>query len=118
MVEMVAVLTVKGTGSDQAPFCCTRAVPEVELEATVATTCVSLQLTGVPRVLPSHTAPVPCAAPNPDPEMAGCTPAAPDVGDTPVTMGGPGYLSGREDLSPGLRFVVSTYIDLFSVRTP
>jgi hypothetical protein len=58
------------------------------LAATVATTCVSLQLTGVAKVLPSHTAPVPCAAPKPEPEMAICTPAAPDAGDRPVMTGG------------------------------
>jgi len=63
-------------------------VPDVALEATVATTCVSLQLTGVPKVLPSHTVPEPCVDPNPEPEMVTCVPAAPDVGDTPVTMGG------------------------------
>src|SRR6266478_4720532 len=36
-VEIVAVLTLKVTGPDQTPPCRTRAVPEVELEATVAT---------------------------------------------------------------------------------
>jgi hypothetical protein len=86
--EIVAVLTVKGTALDQPPPCRTWAFPDVALEATVATTCVSLQLTGVPKVLPSHTVPVPCTAPKPEPEMVTCTPAAPDVGDTPVMVGG------------------------------
>ena len=47
-LEMVAVLTLKATALDQAPPCCTRAVPDVELEAAVATTRVSLQLATVP----------------------------------------------------------------------
>ena len=65
---MVGVFTVNGTLFDQTPPCCTCAIPDVELAATVATTCVSLQLTTFARVLPSHTIPVPCAAPNPEPE--------------------------------------------------
>jgi hypothetical protein len=36
-----------------------RAVPVVELEATVATTCVSLQLTTTPDLLPNHTSSLP-----------------------------------------------------------
>jgi len=44
-LEIVAVLTLKGTLLDQAPPCCTCAFPEVAFKATVATICVSLQLT-------------------------------------------------------------------------
>ena len=73
---------------DQTPPCCTCAVPDVELDATVATTRVSLQLTTVPAALPSHTVPAPCAAPKREPEMVTCVPAAPDVGDRLVMLGG------------------------------
>jgi hypothetical protein len=84
---IVAVLTLKGTALDQAPPCCTWTFPEAALEATVATICVSLQLTTVPGLLPSQTEPVPCADPKPVPEMATCTPAAPDVGETLEMLG-------------------------------
>ena len=46
--EMAAVVTLNETALDDTPPCCTRAVPDVELEATVATIAVSLQLTTVP----------------------------------------------------------------------
>ncbi len=87
-VAIVAVLTLKGTALDQVPSWCTRADPDAALDATVATICVSLQLTTVPAALPSHTAPVPCAEPKPEPEIVTCTPAAPVVGETPVMVGG------------------------------
>jgi hypothetical protein len=73
---------------DQVPYCCTPAVPAVELDATVAMICVSLQLTIPPSVLPSQTVPVPCAAPNPVPKIVTCTPPAPEVGVMLVTFGG------------------------------
>ena len=87
-VEMVAVATVKGSELDQTPSCCTRAVPDDALRATVATTCVALQLTTVPRVLPSQTDPVPCTVPKPDPTMVTWTPAAPLVGETEIKLDG------------------------------
>jgi hypothetical protein len=39
-------------------------------------------------LLPSHTVPVPCADPKPEPEMVTCKPAAPEVGDRLLMMGG------------------------------
>ncbi len=44
-LEIVAVLTLKGTVFDHTPIWHTRAVPDAELSATVAKICVSLQLT-------------------------------------------------------------------------
>ncbi len=87
-LEIVAVATLKGTALDQAPFCCTWTLPDAALEATAATICPSLQLTTAPRAVPSHTVPVPCAAPKPEPETATCTPAEPDVGETLEMLGG------------------------------
>src|SRR5208337_1952332 len=81
-VEMVAVLTVKGTLLDQYPFCCTRALPDLALEATVARICVSLQVTTVPVVLPSSRVPLPCTVPKFEPEIVTGVPATPDVGET------------------------------------
>jgi len=72
-VKIIAVLTLKGTALDHAPLCCTRALPEVALDATVATICVSLQLATAPRALPSQTAPVGRRPPRPHLH-------APDVG--------------------------------------
>ncbi len=57
------------------------------MDGTVATTCVLVQLTTEAYVLPSHTDPVPCAAPNAPPEMVTCAPAEPEVGDTLVIAG-------------------------------
>jgi hypothetical protein len=85
---MAAVFTLNGTALDHVPDCLTRAVPDVALAATVATTWVSLQLTTPAKVLPSHTAPLACVGPKSDPEMVTCTPAAPVSGDTPLTLGG------------------------------
>jgi hypothetical protein len=80
--EIVAVFTVNVTEFDHAPLCFTRAVPEMALAATVATTCVSLQLTTGAYVLPSHTPPLPCVEPNPEPEIVICPPGALVVGET------------------------------------
>ena len=55
--------------------------------ATVATTCVSLQLTTTPYVLPSHTFPLPWLAPKPVPVIVICVPAIPVVGVTLVMFG-------------------------------
>jgi len=68
-VEIVGVARVKGTVLDQAEACCTWAVPDRELDATVAWICVLLQLTTEANVVPSQTAPVPCVEPNPEPEI-------------------------------------------------
>lgn len=57
------------------------------MDGTVATTCVLLQLTTEAYVLPSHTDPVPCAAPKAAPEMVTCNPAEPELGDTLVIAG-------------------------------
>jgi len=61
-------------GSTQKPnallhtsFCSIRAMPVSEPAATVATTCVSLQLTTWPAVLPSQTTPLPGENPKPPP---------------------------------------------------
>jgi hypothetical protein len=96
-LEIVAVVTGKVTALDQAPAWCTRAVPEVALEATMATICVSLQLTTTPKVLPSHTVPVPCVVPNPEPEIVTWTPAAPDVGVRLVMVRGTMLYVARSD---------------------
>jgi hypothetical protein len=48
MLEIVAVFTVNATEFDHTPLCRTRAVPDTAFDATVATTCVSLQLTTAP----------------------------------------------------------------------
>ena len=81
------MLTLKGRELDHAPICSTWTVPDVALGATVATIWASLQLTTLPKVLPSITNPVPCADPKPEPETATCTPAAPAVGDTLAIVG-------------------------------
>ena len=86
MPEMVAVLTVKGTELDQNPICRTRAVPDEEPDATVATICPSLQLTTVARVVPSQAVPVPCVDPKPEPEIVTCVPAVALAGETLVTV--------------------------------
>ena len=65
-------------------FCCTRAMPVSEPEATTATTCVSLQLTAVADWLPSQTVPLPCNDPKPVPVIVTDVPAPPDVGLTLV----------------------------------
>ena len=49
---------------------------------------MSLQLTTVPNVLPSHTLPAPCVAPKPDPLTVTVEFAAPDAGEMLVITGG------------------------------
>jgi hypothetical protein len=56
---MFGVLTVTVTEFDHTPPCSTCATPLFEPVATLATICVSLQLTTTPYVLPSHTLPLP-----------------------------------------------------------
>ncbi len=56
---MFGVLTVKFTVLDHTPPCNTWATPVFEPEATLATICVSLQLTTTPYVLPNQTFPLP-----------------------------------------------------------
>jgi hypothetical protein len=85
---MLAVLTVNGIELDHAPPCWTCTVSDVAPGETVAAICVSLQLTTAPGVVPSHTLPDPCVAPNPEPDIVTCTPAAPDVGERLVMLGG------------------------------
>jgi len=87
-LEIVAVFTVNASDLDHIPPCCTRALPEAEFDATVATTWVSLQLTTVPYVLPSHTAPEPRADPKLEPEIVTCVPGFAVIGETLVMLGG------------------------------
>src|SRR5439155_10245684 len=68
--------------------CSTCAVPVTAADATVATICVSLQLTMLPAaLLPSHTLPDPCVDPKPVPVMVIESPARAVVGETPVMTG-------------------------------
>ena len=92
MPETDVVATENATGFevfDQTPPCCTLIVPVVELGATVTTICVSLQLTTVARVLPTHTVPRPCTAPNPVPVIVTCAPGAPLEVETEITLAVP-----------------------------
>ncbi len=50
--------TVNPSALLHVPLCWIRAMPLSEPLATVATTCVSVQLTTFAAILPSHTAPV------------------------------------------------------------
>src|SRR6266481_644 len=84
---MFGVLTVRFTVLDHTPPCSTCATPLFEPEATLATICVSLQLTSTPYVLPSHTLPLPWLAPNPVPVIVICVPAIAVVGVTLVMLG-------------------------------
>jgi hypothetical protein len=79
--KIVAVLTLKGTALDHDAPCRTRADPDMALDATVATICVSLQLATAPRALPSQTAPVGRRPPRPHLH-------APDVGAGATEEGG------------------------------
>ena len=89
--EIVAVATLNTTALDQTPPCCTRAVPDTELPATAAITCVS------PR---THHCAIRCCPPTPprspgpvrkpEPVAVTGTPATPDVGETFVMVGTPG----------------------------
>src|ERR1017187_2918991 len=73
-------VTVKVAALLHVPPCCTRATPLSALEATVAMSCVSLQLETTPAVLPSHSCPLLCVEPNPDPKIVMVAPAAPEFG--------------------------------------
>ena len=73
-VEIVGVITVNATELDERPFCCTTALPDCALAATVATICESLQLTTVAGAVPSHTEPVPRVAPKYEPLTVTCVP--------------------------------------------
>src|SRR5439155_940764 len=84
---MLGVLTVRFTVFDHTPPCNTCETPVFEPDATLATICVSLQLTTTPYVLPSQTLPLPWLAPKPVPVMVICVPAIAVVGVTPVIFG-------------------------------
>jgi len=75
------VLTENGNASLMTPFCRTRAEPVVDPDATVATICVSLQLCTTPLEAPSHTWPLPCVAPKPEPLIVTCVPGTPLDGE-------------------------------------
>src|SRR6266568_3055804 len=81
------LLIVKGMELLQTPFCRICALPELEPDATVATTCPSLQLTTSPGAVPSQTLPLPWVDPKPDPAIDTYVPAAPGFGDTLVITG-------------------------------
>jgi len=85
--EIVGVTTVNATEFDHWPFCCTRALPDWALAATVATICVLLQLTTVAGAVPSQTAPVPRVSPKYEPPMVTCVPPVAVVGDTVLMEG-------------------------------
>src|SRR6185436_7709508 len=81
MLLIVGVMIVKVIELLHVPACCTDALPEATFESTVATICVSLQLTMLPAsLLPSHTLPLPCTAPKPVPVSVTCVPGTPLVG--------------------------------------
>src|ERR1035438_458076 len=99
--EIVAVFTVKGTTLENNPFSSTWAFPDVEMGATVATICISVQLTTVAGALPSQTIPPPCGDPKPAPVMVTCVPDCPEVGETAPMLGvaGPRTVTdGRKSL--------------------
>src|ERR1043165_1117929 len=88
MLLIVGVMIVNVGQLLHVPACCTQPLPEATFEATVATTCVSLQLTMLAAsLLPSHTLPVPCAAPKPVPVSVTFVPGTPLVGLGLVTQG-------------------------------
>ena len=72
--------TVKVTALLQVPFCWILTMPLDALDATLATTCVSLQLVTTPSVLPIQAAPLPCVAPKPFPVIVTAVPPAPELG--------------------------------------
>ena len=79
--------TVNARALDQTPPCCTRATPLTAPAATAAVTCVSLQVTTCPAALPSHTAPLPCVAPKPDPVKVTTAFGTAEAGSTLVRLG-------------------------------
>src|SRR5580692_11011306 len=82
MLDICSESMVKATALLKTPFCRICALPEIEPDATVATTCPSLQLFTTPAAVPSHTLPLPCAAPKPAPVSVTCVPGKPLEGDT------------------------------------
>src|SRR5271157_733935 len=106
-VRMFGVITVNGTELEARPFCCTRALPDCALEATVATICVSAQLTTVAGAVPSHTEPVPRVAPKYEPPMVTCVPPVAVVGDTLPIEGTAITVKGRALLVPALVVTVT-----------
>src|SRR6266545_3781410 len=63
------------------------------MAATAATICVWLQLTTAPKALPSHTLPLPCAEPKPEPVIVICEPGAAVVEEIESILGGVGAVS-------------------------
>src|SRR5208283_767831 len=88
-VNAVAVLcgTVNVTRLLQIPFCWILTTPLTAFDATLATTCVSLQLVTIPLPLPIQTAPLPCVSPKPFPLIVTTVSALPAVGLTFATCG-------------------------------
>jgi len=64
------------------PFCSTWAKPEAAPAPTWATIWPSLQLCTTPAAVPSHTWPLPCVEPKPEPAMVTESPGAPMGGAT------------------------------------
>jgi hypothetical protein len=86
---MVGLATVKLTVLDCNPFCSTCTVPDCAVDATVATTWMSLQLFTTPGAVPRFTTPLPWVALNPVPVIVTCVmPATPDGGETVMMLGG------------------------------
>jgi hypothetical protein len=87
---MLNAVIVKGTTLlyTVAPPCCTYRPPGEVPVGTVATICVSVQLTMVPYVLYILKIPLPCALPNPVPVTVICMPTAKLVGEILVIVGG------------------------------
>jgi hypothetical protein len=81
--------TVNGTELLIALLCNTRALPVFAPDATVATICVSLQLTTLAGCVPNQTRPLPCVAPKPFPAIVTCAPTAAEVGVRLVMFGSP-----------------------------
>src|SRR3954452_9151809 len=88
MLLIAGVMIVNAIELLHVPACCTCADPLATFVATVATICVSLQLTMLPAsLLPSQTLPVPCTAPKPVPVSVTCVPGTPLVGLMLVSEG-------------------------------
>jgi hypothetical protein len=89
MLVNVGGAIVKPTPLLLTPFCATNAFPPKVPAATVATTCVSLQLTidAASKLLNETPPPVPCVAPNPLPVIVTCVPGNTLVGDMLVNVG-------------------------------
>ena len=107
-LEIVGDATVKTVVFDQTPACCTCAVPVLEFAATVATICVSFQLTTLARVLPNQARLLPWVDPKPEPEIVTCVPLTPLEGATERTL--QGSTNGRPTLA--MPFTVTTIFPL------